>query len=648
MPNHSPAAPVTAETSGTEPPAPATAAPRRLLQATTPSLGVRLWIEGDEVVLQTATEGGRGTASMLVLLPVEWESPSRIRQLVDLDSLICPRKGDEHGDALHFRWPATTLSTPFQTRFTGANWRELSQGQPWVLLLLLFDKPDTAQAESGAAADWLAAVKEFFKRGQSPAWLRRGLVYLDSQDVPISAVQAGAVPTGAALARAAQTGDAQADAAQGAPVRAPAPFTFALASCHYPAGLVDGTPQNYQPGGAQWPGPADAALLRLARRLDQVDDPARPSLLVLAGDQIYADATAGLFDPRAGTSPQNQASLRDAADWLRVPYQNLYGSVGAQSVLGRLRSFMVADDHEIDDNWEPLPAPAAPSAERNNQALRSAGRQAYLRYQRNLPQATLLQVLWQEQSHRGIPFFLADTRTERGARKAAWDPCLPRIMGCQQTARLNAWLAEAPERPAFFVSPSMLLPRRRRSATQLRAALHSDAWCGYPASLHALLARVCQLGRSNLVFLSGDEHLSCVVEATITDLQQPGRQVKLHSVHSSGLYAPYPFANAVPEEFALPDAWEFSDPADPADPAPRYRCEVRLCQPWAPGDGFALLRLAPPAQGDGGGDWQLSVAFDRAAAPDGACPKENPGPTLWPCPPLKLQPGPGGPKSALQ
>lgn len=632
MPEDSPAATVTATVTPPAPtpapPAPAAGAPRRLWQATTPSLGVRLWIEGNKVILQAATEGGRGPASLLVLLPVEWVSPSRIRPLVDLDSLIRPHKDDLHGDALHFRSPATTLSTPFQTRFDGSSWTELSQGQPWVLLLMLFDKPDTTQAGSGAAADWRAAVKEFFKLDQPPAWLRRGLVHLDSQDLPDSAA-----PPGAAL---------------GATVRASAPFTFALGSCHYPAGLVDGTPQDYQPGGTQLPGPADAALLRLARRLDQLGDPDRPSLLVLAGDQIYADATAGLFDPRAGTTPQNQASLRDAADWLRVPYQNLYGSVGAQSVLGRLRSFMVLDDHEIDDNWEPLPAPAAPGAKRHNQALRSAGRQAYLRYQRNLPEAALLQVLWQDQNHRGIPFFLADTRTERGARKAAWDPCRPRIMGCLQTARLYAWLADAPERPAFFVSPSMLLPRRRRSAAQLRAALHSDAWCGYPGSLHALLAKVCQLGRSNLVFLSGDEHLSCVVEATITDLRQAGRQVKLHSVHSSGLYTPYPFANAVPEEFALPDMWEFSDPTDPAS---RYRCQVRLCQPWAAGDGFALLRLAPPAQGNSGGDWQLSVSFDRAEATASACANAAPVPAPMSCPALRLQPGPGPvpvPQSAQQ
>ena len=593
-------------------------APRRLWQATTPSLGLRLWIENGEVCLQAATEGGRGPAAQLLLLPVKWESRSRILPLIDLDRLSYPRQGDDPLDKLHFRSPPKTLSTPFQTRYHGKSWTELSLGQPWVLVLMLFDKPDTGQAGAGEPSDWLAAVQAFFNGDQPPAWLRRGLVCLDAQDVPDSA----APPAVAQLASA----------------RTPAPFTFALGSCHYPAGLMDGTPQDYRPGGAQLPGPADTALLRLARRLDELDDPDRPSLLVLAGDQIYADATAGLFDPRAGTTPQNQASLRDAADWLRIPYQNLYGSVGAQSVLGRLPSFMVLDDHEIDDNWEPLPAPVDRRADPQNQALRSAGRQAYLRYQRNLPGAILPSVLWHDQSHRGIRFFLADTRTERGPRKAAYDPCRPRILGCLQTARLNAWLSEAPQRPAFFVSPSMLLPRRRRSAEQARAALSSDAWDGYPGSLHALLAKICQLGRSNLVFLSGDEHLSCVVEATITDLRQDKRQVKLHSVHSSGLYAPYPFANSVPEEFALPDDWEF---ADPADPASRYRCQVRLCQAWAPGDGFALLRLAPPADGDDSGGWQLSVRFDRAVTATGACRVDDAGPAASRWRPLDLPAGPG-------
>jgi hypothetical protein len=259
--------------------------------------------------------------------------------------------------------------------------------------------------------------------------------------------------------------------------------------------------------------------------------------------------------------------------------------------------------------------------------LKDAGSQGYQRYQRDLRDAELLTCLWHQRQHRGIGFFMADTRTERQARQAATDPLRPRIMGGLQSTALATWMAgtgDAPrDRPAFVVSPSMLLPRRRSSLGSPRAALRSDAWDGYPGSLHQLLVQLWQAGRSNLVFLSGDEHLSCVVKATVTKEDGTGRAVTLHSVHSSGLYSPYPFANSVPALFALPDEWTFDDPQSPGQ---RYRCVVEPCgldatgQPWAPGDGFALLALTPPAPAGpqqeaatATADWQLDVRFDRAA-----------------------------------
>jgi cholesterol oxidase len=270
---------------------------------------------------------------------------------------------------------------------------------------------------------------------------------------------------------------------------------------------------------------------------------------------------------------------------------------------------MMLDDHEIDDNWEPLPHGADPARALQVDRLMQAGSQAYQRYQRDLFQSELLPFLWHTHVHRGIRFFLADTRTERHPRDARHDPLHPSIMNGTQTAELHDWIRAEAHQPAFVSSPSMLLPRRRRSAASRRAALHSDAWDGYPGSLYRLLVHIWKTGRSNLVFLSGDEHLSSVIRATVTRRGHADRAVVLHSVHSSGLYAPYPFANAVPALFALPDDWTFEDPDQPDD---CYRCVVENCTRWVPGDGFALLRLTPPVCGAGSGDWQLDVEFDRA------------------------------------
>ncbi len=627
-----------------------------LLVATTPSLGARLWIERDDsrtsdiLCLHIANEGGRGTARYVALLPVKRPTGTLLEPVLNPTEFRDSR-GDDR-DSLwkqHLLTPPKTLPTPFSRRYSGDEWRAICRGQPWLLVVVLFANPGAPQPGDGQYVDddIVAALQRFFgQQPQAPHLLRRGLVYLAAADVP---------PASSAASASGTPGWRTAPA--------PQPFTFALASCQYPAGLVDGTPQDYAQadGWAMPPGPADASMLRLAARLaDEDDDHRRPSLLVLTGDQIYADATAGLFDPRAGRVPAPGSSVREAEDWLRVPYHNWYGSVGAQAVLGRLVTLMMLDDHEIDDNWEPLDTTWGPgAAERMARLdrLKDAGRLGYQRYQRDLREARLLTALWHQRQHRGIAFFMADTRTERQPRQAAGDPCRPCILGGLQTIDLVTWIAgpdeAARQRPAFIVSPAMLLPRRRSSQRSLRAALHSDAWDGYPGSLHRLLVHLWETGRSNLVFLSGDEHLSCVVKATVTKLNVPGRAVTLHSVHSSGLYSPYPFANAVPALFAVPDDWTFDDPQAPGE---LYRCVVEPCgldaagSPWAPGDGFALLALTPPADaaapeaaGAAVPAWQLDVRFDRAAPWADRCAQAHahaPGVVTAACR-LTLAPGPG-------
>jgi hypothetical protein len=248
-----------------------------------------------------------------------------------------------------------------------------------------------------------------------------------------------------------------------------------------------------------------------------------------------------------------------------------------------------------------------------NKALMQAGAKGYWVYQRSSRFARPLGHQWQTFEHRGIRFFIGDTRTERQARPASGDPLTPRIMSCRQHIGLLAWLRRDRARPAFVATPAMLLPRRRSSTRSLRAAIHSDAWDGYPGSLHALLAFLWREDLSKVVFLSGDEHLSCVVRATVSDIPHT-RSVTVHSVHSSGLYAPYPFANADEADLAgAGDSWDFEDPdaaLAPHLPRPRYNCCVEFLR-WVPGDGYACLRLGR----DLTLGWTLAVDFDRA---DGA------------------------------
>lgn len=357
---------------------------------------------------------------------------------------------------------------------------------------------------------------------------------------------------------------------------------FALASCQYPAGVFDRLP-------------AYASYRRLARLLRQ-DDGARPSMLLLLGDQIYADATAGLFDPL------------QADDRYRAPYETLLHHPDVRAVFRSIPVHAMLDDHEIEDNWERR------QGDRAGRRMLRRGRAGYLRYLRQAP----LQKddpLWYSFTRQGIPFFMLDTRSERSGRTAA-DVDSARIIGEAQFEALTTWLLaqrDAPG-PKFIASPSILLPRLRRAQHDAPAsALHSDAWDGYPASLHALLAWIADHEIHDLVFLSGDEHLSCDATATITG--PGGRGVRIRSIHSSALYAPWPFANAAPADLAAEEEFGFAVAGKGG-----YRCSVST-RFAPPGDGFALLQVVP----DGAG-WRLECGWNReAGGPAQAAAQPLPG-----------------------
>ena len=114
---------------------------------------------------------------------------------------------------------------------------------------------------------------------------------------------------------------------------------------------------------------------------------------------------------------------------------------------------------------------------------------------------------------------------------------------------------------------------------------------------------MCDHEIGNAVFLSGDEHLSCVAQVSVAR-KEGGPKIALRSIHSSALYAPYPFANAVPEDFARLEEFEFRHPMDATL---SYLCTVNTEYPQI-GDGFALVSVETPASGA----WRVEVLFDRA------------------------------------
>src|SRR5262249_38657254 len=151
-------------------------------------------------------------------------------------------------------------------------------------------------------------------------------------------------------------------------------------------------------------------------------------------------------------------------------------------ILRRIPTFMLLDDHEISDNWEPIASPDDPG----NAKLATDGTKAFKKYQRG--RNGELETFQFD----GFSFFMLDTRTKRMHRKVGPTLSTANLFGMSLTdtmGRLKNWLLAEPG-PKFVISPSMMLPRHRRAvqrdsglSSSNLSALHSDGWDGYPNTL---------------------------------------------------------------------------------------------------------------------------------------------------------------------
>jgi cholesterol oxidase len=542
-----------------------------VITASVPALGLRVDAQGDAVTIGINDLGGRGQPWAAVLVPVEQDG-AHLRVWTGGEGAPPRDKADYLGKVVDLKRLARQ-DPPYIVVSRRSEWDARHGPRPWpfhanlVLVLMLYvQSPDIGEQPFGLSTDidesghWsqvTAAVHECLA-GSSLDALRGGLI---------------TGPTMAASPPASNPGSGS-----------PSALTFSLASCQYQSDFLDRMPDD-----ATVDGPADASLLALGRLLNK---PGGPSLMLFVGDQVYVDATAGLFDAKAQDGQY------------RLPYERQGESRGSKAALQSLRVkvHMMPDDHEIIDNWEPGEPPPPPGGS----TTLALGTAAYWKYQRLTPPKPQI---WHAMEHCGLPFFLADARTERKGRNADnW--AMQTIMSETQFSALCKWMTIDKHKtlPKFVSTASALFPRSLAVARDPACALHSDTWDGYPKSMHDLLAHACDNQVTGLVFLSGDEHISNWVEVSVSNLDT-GKSCKLHSVHSSALYAPYPFANAMPEDFARCETFLFPDRLEG-----RYRCQVRTV--FAPqGDGFALLTAMRVGSG-----WDLAVAFHNAAGPKPGMP----------------------------
>ena len=328
---------------------------------------------------------------------------------------------------------------------------------------------------------------------------------------------------------------------------------FLLGSCRYP--------------GLLWKiRHADRIFAPMASLLDDNKDASLPRFSIMVGDQIYADFL----------NPLPMIGRADTYEEFRDRYLTAFGSRNFRRLTRHLPTYMILDDHEIEDNW------TQDRIRRNaKHQLFTIAIDAYLSYQWSHGPRTYGKRLYYSFDCGGYPFFVLDTRTQRYLEGVAGDlsdnhllgrPTLPGSSPGQLLRLLNWLQAQQKNRgnvPKFIVTSSVFVPNpmsARAGKTDL-AKEESDSWPGFPKTRKALLRCIVDHGVQNVVFLAGDIHCANIAEMTFKG-SAAAKKIKAFSVTSSAFYWPFPFADGEPSDYVhdstldgQEDPFEFEDGA---------------------------------------------------------------------------------------
>ena len=331
-------------------------------------------------------------------------------------------------------------------------------------------------------------------------------------------------------------------------------FHFIVGSCRYPEI------------------PMDADISEgLFSHMQAVSLATEADALFFIGDQIYADATAGLLDPE---SWQDRYVER---------YRRAFAAPALRKLMTGMPTHFVIDDHELGNNFHGYPPVLAPRFVAGDSFLGTdlqisiagevdnirkvqsgnisqeqfefacAAAKAYMGSGRGLypfpasgsktpPGGGGIQgELWgalDYPNEAGCPTFLLDTRSQRQQPN--------QLMNQVQQEALEAWLiqasTDAPVHPKFIFSGSVLTPIRKELCEFQSLSLRDDGLVGYPAAMKHLLEIIQQHQIQNVVLVGGDLHFSAYCRMTVSGAKGKS-PVVVHQVVASGLYVPVPFIN---------------------------------------------------------------------------------------------------------
>lgn len=249
---------------------------------------------------------------------------------------------------------------------------------------------------------------------------------------------------------------------------------------------------------------------RIFASITQLAEHANPpiSATLMTGDQIYVDDMNRI------------APDREYKDILSK-YRAAFSQPNISKLMSGTSTYMILDDHEIEDNW-----PANKSG--NDDYLYKNAIAAYELYQASHSPAhellangqisRKLEQYWYQFAEGDIEWFITDSRTRRNL--SAQDR---RILDEEQEQALLEWLIHSPARVKFVVTSVMFYPDRK---------LHGDdAWKAFPEQRLRLLETIRTHRIQNVIVVSGDVHGS--LTSRLTHSEDPDFEV--HTIVSSPL-----------------------------------------------------------------------------------------------------------------
>ncbi|MFO1159724.1 MAG: alkaline phosphatase D family protein [Reyranellaceae bacterium] len=356
--------------------------------------------------------------------------------------------------------------------------------------------------------------------------------------------------------------------------------SFLLGSCRYP--------------GLMWK--IKEADRIFGPMIEHFIDETKPRFTLMVGDQIYADKfNRALPLGRADTYAEFQER-----------YLTAYSSPNMRQLLRTAPTYMILDDHEIEDNW-------TQDRIKDSRQLFNIAIGAYMSYQWSHGPRSYGRRLFYNFLCGGYPFFVLDTRTQRYRNeeglndnhllgRPTLDPSHP-----GQLQILLDWLKEQQRErnntPKFIVSSSVFCPNsideRVEPSTGEELLFHanakrrndSDSWPAFPQTRRTLLDAIVKHRIQNVVFLTGDIHCSNIASMDFTvGGNNPG--IYAYDITSSAFYWPFPFADGDPNNYVHDSRLDGQ-----RDPFPIEGGEMNY-RSWAftQEDNFCRIQIDKPGQ----------------------------------------------------